>query len=197
MKLRLLGTLLAAAALGGCATYDYSAGSAPGGYYYGRPSASYVGPYNDGYGYGGISYGYGGYGSGYYGGYGYSRPYYGYGGYNPYYPHRPYHPRPPRPDTGNPKPPERGDRPPPWRNPDGRYQESGKVMIPPRQRPVPTAPTQPALSNPGRPQMAPPSRPMVRPAPSPQAERPRQMEARSAPPARVRSSNERARTVEP
>ena len=77
MKLRILTTLFATAMLGGCATYDYSAGSAPGGYYMGRPSVEYIGPYSGGYGYGagfaGLSYGYGGYG--------YSRPYYGYGGY--------------------------------------------------------------------------------------------------------------------
>ena len=74
MKLRLLSTLFATAMLGGCATYDYSAGSAPGGYYTGRPSVEYIGPYSGGYGYGGgyggLSYGYGGYG-GY--GYGYLR----------------------------------------------------------------------------------------------------------------------------
>ena len=66
MKLRLLSTLFATAMLGGCATYDYSAGSAPGGYYTGRPSVEYIGPYSGGYGYGGgyggLSYGYGGYG---------------------------------------------------------------------------------------------------------------------------------------
>ena len=113
--------------LGGCATYDYSAGSAPGGYYTGRPSVEYIGPYSGGYGYGGgyggLSYGYGGYG-----GYGYLRPNRGFsGGYYPYYPYRPYYPHPPRPrpDTGNPNPqnpnpPGHGNRPPPWRNPDGR-----------------------------------------------------------------------------
>lgn len=195
MKFRLLATLLATAALGGCATYDYSGGSAPGGYYTGRPSVDYVGPYSNGYGYGGISYGYG---SGYYGGYGYSRPGYGYGGYYPHYPYRPHHPRPPRPDTDNPRPPDRGDRPPPWRNPDGRYQESGKVMIPPRNRPMPSAPSQPSQNYPQRPQMAPPSRPMARPAPPPRAvERQRPMEARSAPAPRSRFSDERVRTVEP
>ena len=60
MKLRLITTLIAVAALSGCATYDYAGGSAPGGYYYGRSAPSY---YNDGYGYGYPGYGgYGGYG---------------------------------------------------------------------------------------------------------------------------------------
>mgnify|MGYP007039728057 CR=1 FL=1 len=76
MKLRLLTAIFAIAALGGCATYDYAGGSAPGGYYYGRPTVESYGPYGSGYGYG-PSYG-GGYGS-VYGGYGYGS--YGYSGY--------------------------------------------------------------------------------------------------------------------
>ena len=141
MKLRLLTALFATAVLGGCATYDYAGGSAPGGYYHGRPSVEYYGPYGGGYGYG--AYGYGGYGYG--SGYGYGYPPYGYGyygGYYPYYPYRPHHPRPPRPDHDN------NDRPPPWRRPDGRYQESGQVMIPPRNG-VPQAPSQPQVRNDG------------------------------------------------
>lgn len=140
MKLRLITTLIAVAALGGCATYDYAGGSAPGGYYYGRSAPSY-GPYDDGYGYGYPSYGYGGYGY-----YGYS-PYYGYGGYYPYYlqrPHRPHHPDhddKPDPDNG---------RAPPWRNPeDGRYRESGRVKIPPQNR-IPQSPGQPRVTGDGR-----------------------------------------------
>ena len=137
-KLRLLTTLLAAAALSGCATYDYAGGSAPGGYYYGRASSAYgYGPYDSGYGY---PYGYGGYGYG-----GYYNPYYGYGGYYPYYPHRPHRPRPPRPDNPD------DDRAPPWRDPvDGRYRESGRVMIPPHNR-VPQVPGQPRVNGGGRP----------------------------------------------
>ena len=124
MKLRLLTTLLAAA-LSGCATYDYTSGSAPGGYYHGRPSVEYYGPYGDSYGYGYPAYG----GYGYYGSRGYYNPRYYYGGYYPYYPpYRPHRPRPPRDDHN---PPVQGDRAPPWRRPDGRYQESGGVMIPP------------------------------------------------------------------
>ena len=193
--LRLLTTLLAAAALGGCATYDYAgSGSAPGGYYYGRASGGGYGPYYDGYGY--PSYGYGGYGyGGYYGGY--YNPYYGYGGY-PYYIHRPHHPRPPRPDR-----PDDG-RAPPWRNPqDGRYRESGRVMIPPANR-VPQVPARPqvlgdgrpAVSNPGvrvRPESgeAPPR--MSQPSP-PRVERSRPVE-RASPP---RTENrDRVRNQEP
>lgn len=142
-KSRLLTVLLAAAALGGCATYDYAGGSAPGGYYYGRASSAYgYGPYDNGYGYP-YSYGYGGY----------YNPYYGYGGYYPYYPYYPPHrPRPPRP----PRPYEPEDRAPPWRDPvDGRYRESGRVLVPPRNRvQVPGQPQaigggRPAINNPG------------------------------------------------
>ncbi len=135
MKLRLITTLIAVAALSGCATYDYAGGSAPGGYYYGRSAPTYS---NDGYGYGYPGYGYGGYGYGSYGYYGYS-PYYGYGGYYPYYIHRPNRPHRPghddKPDPGN-------DRAPPWRNPaDGRYRETGRVKIPPQNR-LPQSPGQ-------------------------------------------------------
>ena len=148
-KLRLLTTLLAAAALGACASYDYVGGNAPGGYYYGRASSGAgYGPYYDGYGY--PSYGYGGYGG--YRGYGYGyggyyNPYYGYGGY-PYYPHRPHRPRPPQSD------PPRDGRAPPWRDPvDGRYRESGRVMLPPANR-VLQAPAQPQVVGGGRPAMS-------------------------------------------
>ncbi len=138
MKLRLITTLIAAAALSGCATYDYAGGSAPGGYYYGRSTPSY---YNDGYGYGYPGYGYGGYGGYGYGGYGYYgySPYYGFGGYYPYYIYRPHnHNHNDKPDPGN-------DRPPPWRNPqNGRYMESGRVKIPPQNR-IPQSPGQPRV----------------------------------------------------
>lgn len=177
MKLRLITTLIAAAALSGCATYDYAGGSAPGGYYYGRSAPSY-GPYNDGYGYGYPSYGYGGYGY-----YGYS-PYYGYGGYYPYYPYRPHRPgHDDKPDRDN-------DRPPPWRNPqDGRYRESGRVKIPPQNR-IPGSPAQPRVVGDGsQPSGAngirqrPPSEPQQRvaePSPPRTVERSRPVE-RSAP----------------
>ncbi len=146
MKMRLLTALFAAAALSGCATYDYAGGSAPGGYYYGRPSVDYYGPYGGGYGYGSYGYDYGGYGYGY----GYSPYRFGYyGGYYPYYPYRPHNPRPPRPDNDDNRPPSQGGRPPPWRRPDGRYQDSGQVMIPPRNGIVPQAPSQPQIRNDG------------------------------------------------
>lgn len=199
MKMRLLTALFAAAALSGCATYDYAGGSAPGGYYYGRPSVEYYGPYGGGYGYG--SYGYGGYGYG--GGYGYS-PYGYYGGYYPYYPYYPHRPHRPRPDHNDDRPPSQGGRPPPWRRPDGRYQDSGQVMIPPRNG-VPQAPSQPQSRPDGgrypgmrvrpeggnqQPRMSVPSQPQPR-----QMERPRPVErAQSAP----RTGNrERVRNDEP
>ncbi|MET0815578.1 MAG: hypothetical protein ABWX88_10340 [Pseudoxanthomonas sp.] len=145
MKMRLLTALFATAALGGCATYDYAGGSAPGGYYYGRPTTEYYGPYGAGYGYG--AYGYGGYG-----GYGYGYSPYGYsyyGGYYPYYPYRPHHPRPGHDhDPDDDRPPSQGGRPPPWRRPDGRYQETGQVMIPPRHG-NPQVPGQPQVRNDG------------------------------------------------
>ena len=145
MKIRLLITFVAASALSGCAsTYDYAAGSAPGGYYVGRAPAASYGPFDSGYGYGGMSlgYGYGNYGR--FGGYGYSRPYYGYGGYYPYYIYRPHH------HNHNDKPDPDNDRAPPWRNPqDGRYRESGRVKIPPQNR-IPQSPGQPRVVGDGR-----------------------------------------------
>lgn len=197
-KLRLLTTLLAAAALGGCATYDYAGGSAPGGYYYGRAASSY-GPYYDGYGY--PSYGYGGYGGYGYGYGGYYNPYYGYGGYYPYYPHRPHHPRPPRPEQPG------TDRAPASRDPsDGRYRETGQVMIPPRSRvPMPSQPqpvgaARPAVNNPGvrqRPQgPAPTAAPrQVQPS-APRIERPSPARVERAAPVSRPSTRERSRTDE-
>ena len=195
MKMRLLTALLATAALSGCATYDYAGGSAPGGYYYGRPSVEYYGPYGGSYGYGAYdSYGYGGYYAPY--SYGY------YGGYYPYYPYRPHRPHRPRPDNDDNRPPSQGGRPPPWRRPDGRYQDSGQVMIPPRNG-VPQAPSQPQLrSDGGRyPGMR------VRPEGGNQPPRmsnpsqPRQMErsrpAERAQPAPRTGTRERIRTEEP
>ena len=194
MKIRLFTAILAAAALGGCATYDYVGGSAPGGYYYGRAPVDSYGPYGGGYGYG-PSYGYGIYGGYGYDGYGYSRyPYYG--GYYPYHPHRP---RPPRPDHDDDNPP-RGDRPPPWRRPDGRYQETGGVMIPPHNR-VQQAPSQPQIRADGGQPRFPGNRPsgggqpprVAPPSPARQMERaPRPVE-RAAPAPRS-ESRERVRT---
>lgn len=95
---RFLMSVIVLAGLGGCASYDYTAGSAPGGYYSGSPRyeysypGGYYGPYRGAYGYGyGLS-GYGGYG---YGGYGNWPGYYG-----PY--HRPiYIVRPPYRSRGD------------------------------------------------------------------------------------------------
>ena len=186
MKLRLLTALFATAMLGGCATYDYSAGSAPGGCYTGRPSVEYIGPYSGGYGYGrgfaGLSYGYGGYG--------YSRPYYGYGGYYPYRPYRPYYPHPPRPrppDAENPNPPGQGGRPPPWRNPDGRPHQIGQ-----QPRPQYQGGSESPWHNPGGQATAPSPRPM---APRPDRARPAE---RQGPVVRERrGTSERIREVEP
>lgn len=101
---------VALAALGGCATYDYAGGGAPGGYYSGRPEVEYYGGYGYPYSYGGYGYGYYGYP---YGGYAYP---YGYGGYYPYR-YYPYPSRPrPRPDNGGSQP---QPRPPVTRQPDG------------------------------------------------------------------------------
>ena len=191
MKMRLLTTLVAATALGGCASYyDTAAGSAPGGYYVGRAPAAAYGPFDSGYGYGGMSLGYGfGYGGFGYGGYGFSRPYYGYGGYYPYHPYRPYPPRPPRPDTETPRPPGEGNRPPPWRRPDGRYQESGSVMIPPRRQQAVPQDASAAAGYPDRPQVTPPPRPMAPPS-APRVERPRPVERVERPQPRVRERTE-------
>lgn len=193
MNMRLLTTLIAAAALSGCATYDYSGGSGAGGYYQGRPSAGYYGPYGGAYGY--PSYGYGGYGygSGYYDPYGYN-PY----GYNGGYYRPPHHPRPPH--TNNPDPPNRA---PAWRNPqDGRYRESGRVMIPPHTRGVlPGAPSQPQVRNPGvrqRVDDGQPRRQMSQPSAPRYVERPRPVERVMRPaPQRPSQSPGRVRSREP
>jgi hypothetical protein len=194
MKLRLITALIAAAALSGCATYDYAGGNAPGGYYYGRSTPSY-GPYYDGYGYGYPSYGYGGYG-----GYGYG--YGGYGGYYPYYLYRPV--RPHRPDHDH-EPDPGSDRAPPWRSPvDGRYRESGRVKIPPQNR-LPQSPGQPRITGDGRqsdgnagirqrPTSEPPRR-VAEPSPPRSVERPRAVE-RAAPPPRSENRG-RVRNDEP
>lgn len=172
----LMAVVFASALLGGCATYDYVGDTAPGGYYHGRPSVEYVGPYGGGY-YGGGYYGY--YDSPYrYRGY-YGYPYYGYyGSHYPYYP--PHRPRPPRPGDNDHKPPPSsggGNRPPPWRDPTGRWREGGsQPMIPNRPNQVMPSPSQPRVGQGGyRP-------PRVTPTPSmPRSvERPRTME-RSAP----------------
>ncbi len=192
MNMRLLTTLIAAAALSGCATYDYAGGSGAGGYYYGRPSTEYYGPYGGAYGY--PSYGYGSY----YYGYGYRDPYGYYGGYYPYYPYYPHWPRPPRPPhTDPPDPPT--DRAPAWRNPqDGRYRESGRVMIPPHNRSVaPTVPGQPQVRNPGVRQRVVDGEPrqMSQPAAPRAVERTRPVER--AAPERRSENRDRVRTQEP
>lgn len=195
-KRLVIAALFAAATLSGCVTYDHvGRGAGPGGYYHGRPTTEYYGPY----GYGGYPYSggvsiYGGYGSGgYYGGY----PYYGHYGpsypyYRPhYYPRPPYHghnPRPPKPPpTSRP-----GNRPPPWRDPtNGAYRETGQVQIPPRsqpqyQRPAPSSSQIRGDNNP----------PRITPRPEPRNEssRPRSMERPSQPAVR---SAPRVRTREP
>ncbi|MET1024817.1 MAG: hypothetical protein ABWX87_10975 [Pseudoxanthomonas sp.] len=173
---RLLISAIALAGLGGCATYDYAGGSAPGGYYSGSPSYEYS--YPDGYygGYGG-SYGYGLYGGyggfGGYGGYGYSYSpgYYGY--YNrPYYVIRP-RPRPPHGDhdghhDNDHRPPVSGggggNRPPPggprpWRPGQGRPRppvvggEEGRPrpQLPDRLRPPSERTGPPRVQGEGRP----------------------------------------------
>lgn len=99
--------ILAAAALGGCAT-DYAYRGGAGDYYYGRPSVEYYdygygAPYGSAYGYpgdywrGGLSIGYGR------GGYGYPYGYYG-GGY-PYYPPYFWYRRPHHHDNHHHRPP--------------------------------------------------------------------------------------------
>lgn len=127
MKLRpVLMAVFAAATLGGCATYDYVGSTAPGGYYHGRPSTEYIGPYTGRYGYPGVGYGTGygylSYGYGYpsHYRYGYGNPY-GHGYYRP--PYRPpvivvppTNPPPTTPPSGS------TQRPPPWRNPTGQGQ---------------------------------------------------------------------------
>lgn len=148
MKFRAFAVVaVALATLGGCATYDYVDGSAPGGYYSGQPQVEYYGGY--GYPYGG----YGGYGYGYYGypygGYGYP---YGYGGhYSPYY-YRPYYPSHPRPRPGGgtsqpqPQPPitqQPGSESPPWRDlqrlRERREVQRQRVQEIPRNRTAPQA----------------------------------------------------------
>jgi len=181
MKLRLLSVLVAATALGGCASYDYAGGGA-GGYYHGRPSADDYAGYA---GYGGYDrYGYGGYAPyGYYGYGGRDYRYYRYGGgYNPYYPYpRYYVVRPPHDDHDNDHPNHRdhhgdddqdddprGERPPPWRAPDGRYRDTGSVMVPPRNRALPQSSIpRRVLADPSRPMTAPPSMAVPRSSPPP------------------------------
>ncbi len=156
---RFLISAIALAGLGGCATYDYAGGSAPGGYYSGSPRYEYS--YPDGYygGYGGGfggSYGYGLYGG--YGGYGYSPGYYGYGSSRPYYVIRPQ-PRPPRgdhhdnhhrPPQGGPRPGRPGDgrpRPPSAGGEEGRP----RPQLPDRLRPPSERTTPQGVRGEGRP----------------------------------------------
>ncbi|MCY7312640.1 MAG: hypothetical protein LH491_03205 [Pseudoxanthomonas sp.] len=182
MKIRLTISLIAVAALSGCATYDYAGGSAPGGYYVGRAAPVQVyGPYYGGYGYGGqVSLGYG-WGS--FGPYGYSWPYYGYGGYGGYYPHpnyRPYHPRPPvaphYPGSRPQRPPGQEGQPPPWRAPNAGYRdpERGRGLL--RAQTVSPGLVESAPGYPDRAQIAPPPQRMQPP--------PQRME-RASPPERV------------
>jgi hypothetical protein len=184
----LFAIAFASLALGGCATYDYVGDTAPGGYYHGRPSTQYYDPYG-GY-YGGVG-SYGGYGYG--GPYRYSSyygyPYYGYyGSHYPYYPPH-HHPRPPRPGDNTPKPPGNGgsgNRPPPWRDPTGRWREGGsQPMVPNRPGQVIPSPSQPRVGEGGyRP-------PRVMPSPN----QPRMSEGGYRPP-RVTSSPSAPRAVE-
>lgn len=154
MKIRLFAVAtVALAALGGCATYDYASGSAPGGYYSSSPQVEYYGSYGYGYPYGGYGgYGYYGYPYGYYG---YPN---GYGHYRP--PHHGHYPRPPRPrpgGDGNGPPPVTGqpgkDRAP-WRDLERlgqrgeqprqagpRTQQAPRVSAPPRSAPAPRPPS--------------------------------------------------------
>ena len=177
-RIYLTAVAFASLALGGCATYDYVGDTAPGGYYHGRPSTQYYDPYGGYYGGGGYS-SYGYYGPYRYGGYS-SYPYYGY--YGPYYPYYSHHPRPPRPGDNTPKPPTSGggNRPPPWRDPTGRWREGGsQPMVPNRPGQVTPAPGQLRVGEDGYRQprvTAPPSAPRT-------AERPQRMERmeRSAP----------------
>jgi hypothetical protein len=198
-KRLVIAALFATATLSGCVTYDHvGRGAAPGGYYHGRPTTEYYGPY----GYGGYPYSggvsiYGGYGGGgYYGGY----PYYGHYGPNyPYYrpnyyprpPHYGHNPRPPKPPTTT-KP---GNRPPPWRDPtNGAYRETGQVLIPPRSQPQYQRPARPApSSSPIRGDN--PPRITPRQEPRQEISSPRSME-RPARPA-VRSAPRGVRTQEP
>lgn len=164
MKFRAFAVVaVALATLGGCATYDYSAGSAPGGYYSGRPQVEYYGGYGYPYGsYGGFGYGYYGYP---YGGYAY--PYGGYGHYPPYYygqhyPGYPSHPRP-RPENGGSQPQPRppGEQYPqdgraPWRNLRRIVEENNRTrQVAPRTSPVPQANTTPRMAPMPRPQATP------------------------------------------
>lgn len=179
---RLLISAIALAGLGGCATYDYAAGNAPGGYYSGSPRYEYS--YPDGYygGYGGGfagSYGYGLYGG--YGGYGYSPGYYGYYS-RPYYVIRPQ-PRPPHgghdndhrpppgsgggghrpPSGGGPRPGRPGDgRPHP---PSSGGEHGQRPTLPDRLRPPADRSSSPrAESAPARPVRQSQSRPSSAPA---------------------------------
>lgn len=113
---RAITALALAAALGGCATYDYVGSDSPGGYYRGQSRSTYPGYY-------------GGYPDGYYDGYygypgGYAPGYY-YGGVYYYGGHRYYRPPPHRPpphpngDHDDGRPDGGHDRPPPSGNPGG------------------------------------------------------------------------------
>ena len=175
MKIRIFAVAIAAlGALGGCATYDYASGSAPGGYYSAPAQVEYYGSYNYGYGYpygsgfGFYGYPYGGYGYPY--GY-YRPPYYGHGG------SRPQHPRPDGHDGHGPRPPSgqhRSDRDgAPWRNLDRLTDERGQRNE--RQRPAPRNFQTPQGGSP-------------RSAPAPRQ--------RSAPPARSQGGGGMTRAIE-
>lgn len=146
MLRKLLLPLAAAGLLGGCVTGDYAYRGGTGDYYYGRPQVEHR--YHDGpYGYYGPHYRYGLYG--YYGNPYYSHPFYGY----PYYGYPYYRPRPPvivqpPPDDGTVRE-DRDDRPPPWRDLNGRRRiavpDAGASMRPPPApaRPLPARPMPP------------------------------------------------------
>ena len=172
---RAITALALAAALGGCATYDYVGSDAPGGYYRGQSRSTYPGYY-------------GGSPDGYYDGYygypgGYYMPGYYYGGVYYYGGHRYYRPPPHRPDGdhdgGHDRPPPSGNpgggnrMPSPWRDLDriGERQQQRRGNDGPPSRPygVPQGqpapqpsmrPPQPSGATPARSQ---PSRPAILP----------------------------------
>lgn len=182
MLRRVLLTMLAAAAMAGCATdYNYRGGN--GDYYYGQPRVEYrdVGPsgyyggFGLGYGYGSYGYGYGSYGYGSHGFgatyyydrfgrlvYGYPSGYYGstyYGG-NGWYGPRPHHGHGDQNDhPGDANEGNNHDRPAPWRDLGGLRQRDEDGT---RQRPMRQSRADAYSQAPIRPQISAPTAPMRR-----------------------------------